>query len=467
MKKGTSMSKESTVREKSVSQSISQNISQNISQSISPSISSGVSSLCIINEEEATLAPKITVIGVGGAGSNAVNNMIRCKLQDIKFLVANTDAQSLAQSQVEPMHKIQLGLETTQGLGAGSKPEVGKLAAEETITEVMKIIEGSHMLFVTAGMGGGTGTGAAPVIAKAAKEAGILTIAVVTKPFEFEGMNRMRVADAGIIELQSCVDTLIVIPNQNLFRVANENTTFVDAFRMADHVLFSGVKGITDLMMRPGLINLDFADVRSIMADMGRAMMGTGEAEASNRAIVAAEAAVSNPLLESISLGSVRGLLINITGGSDLTLYEVNEAALRVISSYKKKDKNEKEKESALDSNIIIGSTFDESMEGKIRVSVVATGIGSSEHFTQVFQPQQQEEVIETIMMHHNDEDEIKNSPPPPHTLFDPIPQQNDVSSKRMSFLQRIGFKRQTLVQSSDEDNADNIHIPAFLRRKK
>jgi len=313
---------------------------------------------------ELDLRPKISVIGVGGAGGNAVNNMIRSKLEGVKFLVANTDAQALSQSLVDEKHRIQLGLSVTQGLGAGAKPEVGRASAEETLEEVMHHLQGSNMVFITAGMGGGTGTGAAPAIAKAAREFGILTVGVVTKPFHFEGRNRSKLAEAGIDELQQYVDTLIVIPNQNLFRIATENTTFADAFRLADDVLYSGVRGVTDLMMMPGLINLDFADIRTVMAEMGKAMMGTGEAEGSRRALDAAEAAISNPLLDDVSMKGAKGVLINITGGYDMTLYEVDEAANRI------RDEVDSE------ANIIFGSTFDERLNGIIRVSVVATGIG-------------------------------------------------------------------------------------------
>lgn len=316
--------------------------------------------------EEHDLRPKISVIGVGGAGGNAVNNMIRAKLEGVEFIVANTDAQALEQSLVDKNRRIQLGLNITQGLGAGSKPDVGRASAEESIEEVIRFLSGSNMVFITAGMGGGTGTGAAPVIARAARESGILTIGVVTKPFHFEGTHRTRSADRGIDELQQYVDTLIIIPNQNLFRVANERTTFADAFKMADDVLYSGVRGVTDLMIMPGLINLDFADIRSVMAEMGKAMMGTGEAEGDRRALDAAEAAISNPLLDDVSMKGAKGVLINITGGYDMTLYEVDEAANRI------RDDVESE------ANIIFGSTFDEKLNGKIRVSVVATGIGGS-----------------------------------------------------------------------------------------
>ena len=307
------------------------------------------------------LKPRITVMGVGGAGGNAVNNMISAGLQGVEFVVANTDAQALTSSKAERV--IQMGVQATEGLGAGSQPDVGRAAAEEVIDEIRDHLNGAHMVFVTAGMGGGTGTGAAPVIAKVARELGILTVGVVTKPFHFEGDRRMRFAEAGIVELQKYVDTLLVIPNQNLFRVANEKTTFADAFAMADQVLYSGVACITDLMVKEGLINLDFADVRAVMREMGKAMMGTGEASGEKRASTAAEAAISNPLIDDSSMKGARGLLISITGGKDLTLYEVDEAATRIREEVDK------------DANIIVGATFDESLDGIIRVSVVATGI--------------------------------------------------------------------------------------------
>ena len=310
---------------------------------------------------EATLKPKIMVIGVGGAGGNAVNNMINGKLEGVEFLVANTDSQSLIQSLAD--RKIQLGHNITHGLGAGSRPDIGRAAAEETIDEIAEHLSGSNMVFVTGGMGGGTGTGAAPVIARLAREQGVLAVGVVTKPFQFEGSKRARVADAGIEELQKHVDTLIVIPNQNLFRVANEKTTFADAFSKADEVLYSGVRGITDLMVVPGLINLDFADIRTVMSEMGKAMMGTGEAEGEERATAAAESAISNPLLDEVSMKGARGVLINITGGPDLTLYEVDQVANRIGE------------EVDPEAHIIFGSTLDPVLEGRMRVSVVATGI--------------------------------------------------------------------------------------------
>ena len=307
------------------------------------------------------MKPRIVVIGVGGAGGNAVNNMIRSNLEGVEFIVGNTDAQALEHSDAE--RKIQLGLNITQGLGAGARPEIGRAAAEETMDDMLQHLQGANMVFITAGMGGGTGTGAAPVIAQAAREAGILTVGVVTKPFHFEGSQRMKIADGGIEELQQYVDTLIIIPNQNLFRVANEKTTFADAFKMADDVLYSGVRGVTDLMVMPGLINLDFADIRTVMGEMGKAMMGTGESEGETRAIAAAESAISNPLLEDVTMKGARGVLINITGGGDMTLFEVDEAANRI------------REEVDPEANIIFGSTFDETLEGKMRVSVVATGI--------------------------------------------------------------------------------------------
>ncbi|MFC3677825.1 cell division protein FtsZ [Ferrovibrio xuzhouensis] len=310
------------------------------------------------------LKPRIVVFGVGGAGGNAVNNMINAQLEGVEFVAANTDAQAINMSLTE--RRIQLGVSLTQGLGCGAKPDVGRAAAEESIEQIVEHLQGSHMAFVAAGMGGGTGTGAAPVIARAAKEMGILTVGVVTKPFSFEGSQRMRLAEAGIRELQEYVDTLIIIPNQNLFRVANEKTTFADAFKMADNVLQSGVRGITDLMVMPGLINLDFADVRSVMSEMGKAMMGTGEADGDHRAIEAAERAIANPLLDDISMKGARGVLINITGGPDLTLFEVDEAANRI------------REEVDPEANIIVGSTLDANMEGRMRVSVVATGIDAA-----------------------------------------------------------------------------------------
>jgi cell division protein FtsZ len=307
------------------------------------------------------MKPKITVIGVGGGGGNAVNNMIAAGLQGAEFIVANTDAQALAMSKASKL--IQLGASVTEGLGAGSMPDVGDAAAQESIDEIMDHLAGTHMCFVTAGMGGGTGTGAAPVIAHAARQAGILTVAVVTKPFVFEGKRRMQSAEEGIARLRECADTVIVIPNQNLFRVADTRTTFADAFAMADRVLYAGVGCITDLIVKEGLINLDFADVRAVMRDMGRAMMGTGEASGEGRAKAAAEAAIANPLLDEASMGGARGVLVSISGGPDMTLFEVDEAATRI------------REEVDADADIIVGAIFDAALAGKFRVSVVATGL--------------------------------------------------------------------------------------------
>jgi cell division protein FtsZ len=315
-------------------------------------------------EPDNIIRPRLSVIGIGGAGGNAINNMIRSNLEGCDFICANTDSQALSQSLAA--RKIQLGVSLSRGLGAGSRPEIGRAAAEEQLPDILAILEGSDMVFITAGMGGGTGTGAAPVIARAARESGILTVGVVTKPFHFEGGQRMRQAEGGIGELQQYVDTLIVIPNQNLFRIANERTTFAEAFRLADEVLNSGVRGITDLMVMPGFMNLDFADVKTVMGEMGKAMMGTGEADGDNRAIRAAEAAISNPLLDDISMKGARGVLINITGGLDMTLFEVDQAANRI------------REEVDPEAQIKVGSTLGEALEGRIRVSVIATGIDAA-----------------------------------------------------------------------------------------
>ena len=357
--------------------------------------------------ENKNFLPRITVLGVGGAGCNAVNNMMKSNLSGVNFVAANTDAQALYNSSA--INKVQLGDELTKGLGAGSSPEIGCLAAEESINEITEYISDSNMIFITAGMGGGTGTGAAPIIAKVAREHKVLTVGVVTKPFHFEGAHRMKVAELGLEELHKHVDTLIVIPNQNLFRIADEKTTFADAFRMADNVLNAGVKGITDLMIVPGLINLDFADIRSVMSEMGKAMMGTGEASGDGRALKAAEEAISNPLLDNISMQGAKGILINITGGDDMTLFEVDNAANRV------------REEAQAEANIIFGSTFDESLDDKMRVSVVATGIGSG-----------------------NNHDNIDNLT----SAVSSTPQFSDTSS-----LQEIVGK-------------DILDVPAFLRRK-
>jgi len=343
-----------------------------------------------IPKEFSDLTPRIMVVGVGGAGGNAVNNMVRANLVGCEFIACNTDAQALQHSLAD--RKVQLGQSVTRGLGAGARPDVGRQAAEEAAEEILTHLTGSNMVFITAGMGGGTGTGAAPVIAKMARENGILTVGVVTKPFQFEGTNRMRLAEAGIEELTKFVDTLLIIPNQNLFRVANERTTFAEAFKMADDVLYAGVRGVTDLMVMPGLINLDFADIRAVMSEMGKAMMGTGEASGEKRAIDAAEAAISNPLLDDVSMRGARGVLINITGGSDMTLFEVDEAANRI------------REEVDPEANIIFGSTFDEKLEGKMRISVVATGIDAEVSnaaravaAAQALAAQQQAERLKTI----------------------------------------------------------------------
>ncbi|MDC3022350.1 cell division protein FtsZ [Pelagibacteraceae bacterium] len=321
-----------------------------------------------IQDVAQNLHPKITVLGVGGSGGNAVNNMINANLEGVDFLIANTDAQALQISSCP--NKIQLGLNSTKGLGAGMRPDIGRQAAEEAIQDLNEKFEGSHMLFIAAGMGGGTGTGAAPVIAKLAREKGILTVGVVTKPFHFEGSQRMKLAEKGIEELQQYVDTLLTIPNQNLFRIANEKTTFSDAFKMADDVLYAGVRGVTDLMVQPGMINLDFSDIKTVMSEMGKAMMGTGEAQGEGRAIAAAEAAIANPLIDDVSLKGAKGLIINITGGKDITLYEVDEAANRI--------KQEVDEEA----NIIYGTTCDDRLEGVVRVSIVATGIDANNNIS-------------------------------------------------------------------------------------
>ena len=332
------------------------------------------------------LKPRIVVIGVGGAGGNAVNNMISAGLDGVEFVVANTDAQALALSRAD--RKVQLGGGITQGLGAGMRPEIGEESAEESLDEILEHIEGAHMLFVAAGMGGGTGTGAAPVIARAARERGILTVGIVTKPFQFEGSRRMKLAEAGIENLYGAVDTMITIPNQNLFRVATEQTTMSDAFSMADEVLHSGVRGVTDLMVVPGLINLDFNDVRTVMDEMGKAMMGTGEATGDRRAIEAAESAINNPLLDDVSLKGAKGVLINITGGNDLTLYEVDEAASLIRGQVDE------------DANIIVGSALDPDLDGIVRVSVVATGVGTQLNSDiEIIKPREEEtaEVVEDL----------------------------------------------------------------------
>src|ERR1700754_4432593 len=347
------------------------------------------------------LRPRITVLGVGGAGGNAVNNMIDSKLDGVEFVVANTDAQALLQSKAE--RRIQLGHRTTEGLGAAASPDVGRAGAEESLDEILEQLSGSHMVFITAGMGGGTGTGAAPVIARAVRELGILTVGVVTKPFAFEGDKRMRIAERGIIELQQYVHTLIVIPNQNLFRVANDRTTFAQAFAMADEVLHSGVRGVTDLIVMPGLINLDFADIKAVISEMGKAMMGTGEAEGEERALKAAEAAISNPLLDDVSMKGARGVLINITGGPDMGLFEVDQAANRIRA------------EVVPGANIIFGGTILENMEGRIRVSVVATGMDAE--LTKMPLP----EKVRTLHPHLNVRQPVR-APEPVKPAYAPAP---------------------------------------------
>jgi len=439
--------------------------------------------------ENIILKPRITVFGVGGAGSNAVNNMISANLQGANFVVANTDAQSLEHSLCE--NKIQLGISTTRGLGAGASPEIGAAAAIESENEIRSYLENSNMVFITAGMGGGTGTGSAPVIARIAKELGILTVGVVTKPFHFEGGHRMKTADKGLIELQQFVDTLIVIPNQNLFRIANEQTTFADAFKMADDVLHAGVRGVTDLMIMPGLINLDFADIKAVMSEMGKAMMGTGEASGEDRAIKAAESAISNPLLDHSSMCGARGVLINITGGSDMTLFEVDNAANRI-----------REEVDNSEANIIFGSTFNPELKGIIRVSVVATGIDSDK--IPVYKPAmpevatqnygEPEEILDNISQsieieeipdfnsYSTNEDEI------PETLNQNFgTREHNIDTHKAaeeepksSFFGRmwgslrtsnnqVPERKNVVVSMPDQDTKESdIHdIPAFLRKKR
>ena len=401
---------------------------------------------------------RITVFGVGGAGGNAVNNMIAAGLQGVDFVVANTDAQALTMSKAKQI--IQMGIRVTQGLGAGSQPEVGRAAAEEVIDEIRNHLTGTHMVFVTAGMGGGTGTGAAPVIAEAARELGILTIGVVTKPFHFEGQRRMRLAEAGIVELQKVVDTLLIIPNQNLFRVAIEKTTFADAFAMADQVLYSGVACITDLIVKEGLINLDFADVRAVMGEKGKAMMGRGEASGEKRVLTAAEAAISNPLIEDPSIKRASGLLISITGGKDMTLFEVDEAATRI------------REEADQDANIIVGATFDESLDGIVRVSVVATGIDNTGAAHQI-QPAESA-LKELVGKLRNDSHRIAERierPAPP--LQSERPQQRPTArhteGRPATLVSEYARKAAPQGRSSPGHNLieeDVLDIPAFLRRK-
>jgi cell division protein FtsZ len=393
--------------------------------------------------EQEELKPRITVFGVGGAGGNAVNNMIEKQLEGVEFVAANTDAQALQQSNAAA--KIQMGLKVTEGLGAGARPSVGAAAAEETIETIVDHLAGSHMCFITAGMGGGTGTGAAPIIAQAARELGVLTVGVVTKPFQFEGAKRMRQAEDGVEALQKVVDTLIIIPNQNLFRLANEKTTFTEAFSMADDVLYQGVKGVTDLMVRPGLINLDFADVRAVMDEMGKAMMGTGEASGEDRAIQAAEKAIANPLLDEISLKGARGVLINITGSYDLTLFELDEAANRI------------REEVDPEANIIVGSTLDTAMEGTMRVSVVATGIDA----TNVHQdtPAPRRRLAEPLQPAA--EAEAEPAPAPVAPVEAPVMQEPQVEPSLFS-----GIDPQTAQEQAgdifEEEAADDLPPPAY-----
>ena len=445
------------------------------------------------------MKPRITVFGVGGAGGNAVNNMITAGLEGVEFVVANTDAQALTMSKAA--RTIQRGIQVTQGLGAGSRPEVGRAAAEEVIEEIRDHLSGAHMVFVTAGMGGGTGTGAAAVIAKAAQELGILTIGVVTKPFHFEGKRRMRLAEAGIVELQKVVDTLLIIPNQNLFRVASEKTTFADAFAMADRVLYSGVACITDLIVKEGLINLDFADVRAVMREKGKAMMGRGEASGEKRVLIAAETAISNPLIEDPSIKRASGLLISITGGSDLTLFEVEEAATRI------------REEADQDANIIVGATFDDTLEGIVRVSVVATGIDNT---SVTHQPQAKEAVNNLAEKLRHDSRHIADrsqqdssfrpmpitpsllgsaqaelsmasTPAPEHPLRSRIPRideltQNEIyatqrkarddshpnkrSKTLMQRLASVGLGRTEPNDARNSIDEDSLDIPAYLARR-
>lgn len=387
------------------------------------------------------LKPSIVVFGVGGAGCNAVNNMIQANLEGAKFVVANTDAQALHLSNAD--YKVQLGASITKGLGAGASPDIGKAAAEESVEEIERIIEDCNMVFITAGMGGGTGTGAAPVIAKLAREKGILTVGVVTKPFHFEGVHRMRLADSGLSELQRYVDTLIVIPNQNLFKIANAKTTFADAFKMADDVLHAGVRGITDLMIMPGLINLDFADIRAVMREMGKAMMGTGEAQGENRAIIAAEAAISNPLLDNCSMKGAKGVLINITGGMDMTLFEVDEAANRI------------REEVDPEANIIFGSAFNKDLDGIIRVSVVATGIDNQQHETPKAPLYQQSAIQQMQQLYKADNK-------PKEEAIRPLVQKVEVEIKKEDRYPGVFFTPKAL----DPTKVDNQLIESVIEEK-
>ncbi|CUJ86529.1 Cell division protein FtsZ [Ruegeria denitrificans] len=394
------------------------------------------------------LKPRITVFGVGGAGGNAVNNMIEKQLDGVDFVVANTDAQALQQSQSSA--RVQLGVKVTEGLGAGARPTVGAAAAEESIEQIVDHLAGAHMCFITAGMGGGTGTGAAPIIAQAARELGVLTVGVVTKPFQFEGAKRMRQAEDGVEALQRVVDTLIIIPNQNLFRLANEKTTFTEAFSMADDVLYQGVKGVTDLMVRPGLINLDFADVRAVMDEMGKAMMGTGEATGEDRAVQAAEKAIANPLLDEISLKGAKGVLINITGSHDLTLFELDEAANRI------------REEVDPEANIIVGSTLDTAMEGGMRVSVVATGIDASEKPVDV--PVARRSMSEPLTRTVSAEDAQQEEVPADMTEVAEAAPQSEVN-REPSLFETTEEPAQPQFQPRVERDDDGLPPPAYQPR--
>jgi cell division protein FtsZ len=402
-----------------------------------------------MTSEREELKPRITVFGVGGAGGNAVNNMIDKNLEGVEFVVANTDAQALQQSRA--FSRIQMGVKATEGLGAGARPSVGAAAAEETIEEIVDHLAGAHMCFITAGMGGGTGTGAAPIIAQAARELGVLTVGVVTKPFQFEGAKRMRQAEDGIDALQKVVDTLIIIPNQNLFRLANERTTFTEAFAMADDVLYQGVKGVTDLMVRPGLINLDFADVRAVMDEMGKAMMGTGEATGDDRAIQAAEKAIANPLLDEISLNGAKGVLINITGGHDLTLFELDEAA-NII-----REKVDPE------ANIIVGSTLDTGMEGRIRVSVVATGIDASAA-NKADVPVARRSMSSPLTLTPAHQAEAPRAAAPAPMVEDPAPFEDEIETIASAAFDAAATRAG--IEEEDLDDSDELPQPAFRHQQ-
>jgi cell division protein FtsZ len=396
-------------------------------------------SLKISIPTEKDLSPKIAVFGVGGGGVNAVNNMISSNLEGVDFFVANTDAQALDHSLAT--NKIKFGITSTKGLGAGSDPKVGAIAAEESTNEIIESLDKYNLIFITAGMGGGTGTGGAPIVAKIAKERNILTVGVVTKPFHFEGARRMKVAEEGLDELQKFVDTLIIIPNQNLFRLANEKTTFSDAFKMADEVLHAGVKGITDLITKPGLINLDFADIHAVMNEKGKAMMGTGEAEGENRAVKASEAAISNPLLDHSSMKGARGVLINITGGMDMTLFEVDEAANRIKEEV---DPN---------ANIIFGSAFDVDLEGKLRVSVVATGIDAKT-----------QKIIDTKLI--NDSGDIFLSKTPDNNIEKSVMDENKIHKNKIEEKIEEKEKSKAIEESISEKN-HSIHTQEIIGPKQ